>query len=92
MSSGKLLLGVLAGLTAGALAGILFAPAKGSKTRRRIVKRGEDYAEGLKDKFNEFVENITEKFEQVKKEVTGFAEEKMAKSEESDKNAKTARN
>jgi gas vesicle protein len=92
MSSGKLLLGVLAGLTAGALAGILFAPAKGSKTRRRIVKRGEDYAEDLKDKFNEFVEHITEKFEQVKKEVTDFAEEKMTKSEESDKNTKTARN
>ena len=92
MSSGKLLLGVLAGLTAGALAGILFAPAKGSKTRRRIAKRGEDYVDGLKDKFNEFVENITEKFEQVKKEVTDFTEEKMAKSEESDKNVKTIRN
>ncbi|MEL7589331.1 MAG: YtxH domain-containing protein [Prolixibacteraceae bacterium] len=92
MSSGKLLLGVLAGVTAGALAGILFAPAKGSRTRRRIVKRGEGYAEGLKDKFNEFVEHITEKFEQVKNEVTGFAEEKMAKSEAFDNDAKTARN
>jgi gas vesicle protein len=92
MSSGKVLLGLLAGITAGALAGILFAPAKGSKTRRRIIKRGEDYAEGLTDKFNEFVEHITEKFEQVQKEVTGFVDEKMAKSEESDKNAKTARN
>lgn len=92
MSSGKLLLGVLAGVTAGALAGILFAPAKGSRTRRRIVKRGEDYTEGLKDKFNGFVEKITEKFEQAKNEVTDFAEEKMAKSKEFDKDAKTARN
>lgn len=92
MSSGKVLLGLLAGITAGALAGILFAPAKGSKTRERIVKRGEDYAEGLKDKFNEFVEHITEKFEQVEEDVTSFAKEKMGKSEESDKNAKTTRN
>jgi hypothetical protein len=36
MSSGKVLLGVLAGAAAGALAGILFAPEKGSKTRKRI--------------------------------------------------------
>jgi gas vesicle protein len=32
MSSGKMVLGILAGLAAGALAGILFAPEKGSVT------------------------------------------------------------
>ncbi|NLO02771.1 MAG: YtxH domain-containing protein, partial [Bacteroidales bacterium] len=45
MSSGKVFLGVLAGAAAGALAGILFAPAKGSKTRKRILKKGEDYSD-----------------------------------------------
>ena len=47
MNTGKVLLGVLAGVAAGALVGILFAPAKGSRTRKRIYKKGEDYAEGL---------------------------------------------
>jgi len=37
MDSGKVFLGVLAGITAGALLGILFAPAKGSETREKIV-------------------------------------------------------
>ncbi|MCL4481924.1 MAG: YtxH domain-containing protein, partial [Bacteroidetes bacterium] len=41
MNTGKVLLGVLAGVAAGALIGILFAPAKGSRTRRRILKKGE---------------------------------------------------
>lgn len=31
MKSGKVVLGLLAGVAAGALAGILFAPAKGTK-------------------------------------------------------------
>lgn len=37
MSSGKVVLGMLAGLAAGAVLGILFAPEKGSKTRRKIL-------------------------------------------------------
>jgi len=45
MSSGKVLLGVLAGVAAGAFLGILFAPEKGSNTRKNISKKGEDFAE-----------------------------------------------
>ena len=68
MSSGKLLLGVLAGFAAGALLGVLFAPDKGTVTRKAISKKAEDYAEALKNKFNEFIESISEKFETVQEE------------------------
>jgi len=71
MSSGKLLLGVLAGVATGALLGILFAPEKGSVTRKKIAKSSEDYADSLKDKFNEFVDNLFKKFETITEEVEG---------------------
>ena len=90
MSSGKLLLGVLAGLAAGTLLGILFAPDKGSVTREKIVKRGEDYADKVKEKFNEFIDNISEKFEEVKEEVSDYAEQSKVRSEETKKDPKTA--
>ena len=45
MSSGKVLLGVLTGVAVGALLGVLFAPDKGWNTRKRISKKGEDFAD-----------------------------------------------
>jgi gas vesicle protein len=75
MSSGKLLLGVLGGLAAGALLGILFAPDKGSNTRKVIAKKGEDYAEGLHEKLDEFLEGLSDKFDKLKDEYTEYVKE-----------------
>jgi gas vesicle protein len=74
MSSKKLLLGVLGGVAAGALLGVLFAPEKGSKIRKGISKKGEDLVDLLKEKFNEVIETVTEKYEKAKEDVTEFAE------------------
>ena len=56
MSSGKVLLGVLAGVAAGALLGVLFAPDKGWNTRKRISKKADEYMDGLREKFDEFLD------------------------------------
>jgi gas vesicle protein len=91
MSSGKVLLGVLAGVAAGALLGVLFAPDKGWNTRKRISKKADDYADALTEKFNEFLDTISEKYEEVKEEVSDFAGHAQAKTEEAKKEAKTAK-
>ena len=80
MSAGKILLGVVAGLAAGALLGVLFAPEKGTETRRIIKRKGEDLTDEFKEKFEDFLETVTEKFEKVKEEVSEFADKKMGKS------------
>lgn len=66
MSSGKLFWGILAGVAAGAIIGVLLAPDKGSETRRKLIETGEDYADAVKEKFNQVVDSMSEKFEQVK--------------------------
>ena len=68
MSTGKVVLGTLAGLAIGAIAGILFAPEKGSVTRKQILDKGGDYADDLKSKFDEFVSALTEKYEAAKQD------------------------
>ena len=83
MSTGKVLLGLLAGVATGALLGILFAPEKGCETRKKIAKKGKDYANGLTHKMNDFVEEMTEKFETVVKKAksSSGSETKNANSE-----------
>ena len=76
MSTGKVLLGVLAGVAAGALLGILFAPEKGSSTRKKILDKVDAYADDLEKKFNDFIESINRKYESVMEDasdkVSGF--------------------
>ncbi|MCK9411360.1 MAG: YtxH domain-containing protein [Prolixibacteraceae bacterium] len=91
MNTGKVLLGVLAGVAAGALLGILFAPAKGSRTRRRILRQGESYVDGLKEKFNEYADTISEKLEHAKEEVSAFAQKGKEKFEEAEKEVKASK-
>jgi gas vesicle protein len=84
MESGKVVLGALAGLAAGAVLGILFAPDKGSSTRKKIVSQGNDYADGLGDKFNDFMDTISQKFDTLKEEAMHMAENGKAKLEKAD--------
>ena len=58
MNTGKAFLGILAGLAAGVTIGVLFAPVKGSKTRKRIGRKGEDLVDAIND-------SIDEKFDEL---------------------------
>ena len=81
MSTGKVILGVLAGLAAGTTIGLLLAPDKGSKTRKKIARKGEDYMEELEEKFNGIVDGMSKKFENMKAEATRIKENGKAKVE-----------
>jgi gas vesicle protein len=88
MSTGKLVLGVVAGAAVGALLGILFAPARGAVTRRQISRKGEHEVDALKEKFNDFVDTMTQKFEKTKNEVEDLVEEVKVNLVEVDKDLK----
>jgi gas vesicle protein len=60
------------GVAVGALLGILLAPDKGERTRKRILRKGEDYMDVVKDKFNDVVEEMNEKMEGVAKEAVNM--------------------
>ena len=74
MSTTKVLLGILAGAVAGAALGVLFAPDKGSETRRKISEESNDLADNLKGRLNTLVDGVKEKFSTVKSDAEDVAE------------------
>lgn len=85
MSSGKIVLGVLAGVAVGAIAGILFAPEKGSETRKKMIGKGEDYFDELKDKFNSYIDTVTEKLETAQDDAGNLISKGKSKYEDAKK-------
>ena len=69
MKPGSILLGAAIGLVAGSVSGLLFAPKKGSVTRRFIAKKGSDYIGGMKDRYSDRLQNVNQKIESLKEEV-----------------------
>jgi gas vesicle protein len=63
MKSGKVALGMIMGMAVGALIGILFAPDKGSNTRKKIMDKNDDCVNALKEKLQDLTSCLTDKVE-----------------------------
>lgn len=79
-NSEKIALSLAAAFTAGAVAGILLAPAKGKKIRERIGRKGqhlfssiEDAIQEGKSSFTDIRDNVKDSFQTLKKDAEHLA-------------------
>lgn len=73
-NTGKLMGAIMIGAAIGGALGILFAPDKGSETRRKISKKGNDLTDAVKEKFDAIVDKFKKEVEEVKDQANDFAE------------------
>ncbi|MCX2836662.1 MULTISPECIES: YtxH domain-containing protein [Salinimicrobium] len=85
MKTGKILAGILSGAAVGAIAALLFAPKKGSETRKDIADRGNEYLYGAKSKYNDLSDNLSHRYDSVKSKLKGKQEKLEAEMNGDDK-------
>ena len=62
--------GFVIGALAGAVVGVLFAPDKGSETRKKVSKKITDFSEEIEEKIDEYAESIKSKKVKLAEEST----------------------
>lgn len=72
-NNSKILIALAAGVAAGAVLGILFAPDKGSDTRKKITDGGKKIADDVKNKFGKGMDKLNELKEGLKEKAEEFA-------------------
>ena len=81
MKNSDVVVGILGGLAVGAILGVLFAPDKGSNTRRKIAEKETDLKDNLKGNFNDFVASIEDQYSNFTSNAEEVLEEGKSKLE-----------
>jgi gas vesicle protein len=89
MSAEKVIVGALAGFAAGALVGVLFAPDKGTETRKKILSKKDDLGDALREKFESFLDSLSISIDEAADEAEGLSQ--RAKSYAKEKTAEAKR-
>ncbi len=54
----KIAYSLLAGIALGTIVGILVAPAEGKRTQRKLLRKGKNISDDLKDNFSDLVDSF----------------------------------
>ncbi len=63
MKTSRIILSTLIASAAGVAIGMLYAPQKGSRTRRKISEKNHQYSDYMADKYDDFVDMVSHPLE-----------------------------
>jgi gas vesicle protein len=73
-NNGKLIAALLTGAAIGGALGILFAPDKGSETRKKIAEKSNELTGTVKDKFSAIVNKFKKEVETINEQAKDLAD------------------
>lgn len=78
----KIILAAVSGAATGAILGMLFAPDKGSDTRKKIGQKGDDYLKRIRKDINELRKYLDERTQASKNEINEIGQNARKKGED----------
>lgn len=81
MNTIKVIGALMLGTALGGAIGVLFAPDKGSRTRRKLLLSGEEAAENMNDKFNDLLDDFKKQVGTMVKGSTDHIDHTFSKAE-----------
>jgi gas vesicle protein len=79
MKSGDVIIGTMIGTAVGIAVGMLFAPEKGSVTRKNISQMSSAYADTLKGKIDSYADTMNKKIDTVQDKAIDWLERRKEK-------------
>lgn len=78
----KFVIAAFSSIVSGAIIGLLFAPEKGTDTRKKLSRKGDEYLKKIRDDLNQLRSNLNKRTSKARQEINEMGENAKGRGKE----------